>query len=215
MNDSKKLFWPSAMTHGLFLGIALVLCNIIFYAAGKYNSKGISGYVPDLILIGGIVWAQISFRKNQENGLMTYGTALGYGTVVVFFSSILFAIYTLILLRYVDHSLISQSKTVAEQALLDKGFTPDMVEKQMKIAEPFFTPEFMSGTSIFSLTLVGFVISLITSIFTKKSLPDNFENAMKEVETESFSEQKESDEILPRKDEKKEDSDHSHREPNL
>ncbi len=212
MNDSKKLFWPSAMMHGLFLGIVLVLYNIITYAIGKYSPEGVSS-PSDLILIVGIVWAQLSFRKKQEDKTMTYGTALGYGTVVVLFSSILFAIFLLIMFRYVDHSLIPRLKTVGEQTLLDSGYTPDMVEKQMSIASQYvYTPEFLSGSTIFSFALMGFLISLITSIFTKKSYPDDFKNAMKKVETESFVEQKETNEILPRNDENKEDSGQQHNE---
>ncbi|MDP4185862.1 MAG: DUF4199 domain-containing protein, partial [Bacteroidota bacterium] len=133
MSDSKNYFIHSAMMHGLFLGLALVLVSVILYLTGNYASKGL-GLITYVVLVGGLLWAQYDFRRYQPGGYCPYGKALGYGTVVVLFSSVLTAIYTLVLLAYLDKGLIDQLKTIQEETLLSKGYSPDMVQQQMDMA---------------------------------------------------------------------------------
>ncbi|MDP4185786.1 MAG: DUF4199 domain-containing protein, partial [Bacteroidota bacterium] len=88
------------------------------------------------------------------------------------------------LLAYLDKGLIDQLKTIQEETLLSKGYSPDMVQQQMDMASRFMTPGFIAVTSIITSTFMGFILSLITSIFTHKSNPDPFIGAMAEIEKE-------------------------------
>ena len=75
-----------SMMHGLYLGMGLVLNQLIFYVIGNpfSNAMGILVYA---ILLVGIGFAMWTFGKlNTEEGL-PYSRALGMGTLVSLFAT--------------------------------------------------------------------------------------------------------------------------------
>ncbi len=55
-----------------------------------------------------------------------------------------------------------------QEQMLEQGLTEEQVEQATEMQKVFMTPAIMSAISILSLTFMGFVFSLITSIFLKK-----------------------------------------------
>ena len=76
--EEKSTFWKSAMVYGLYLALALTLFSVITYVAGLILNPKI-GYVSIVLVIIGIVIAQINYRNKELNGTITYGQALGFG----------------------------------------------------------------------------------------------------------------------------------------
>ena len=57
---------------------------------------------------------------------------------------------------------------MTQQQMLDQGLTEDQVEQAMEMQKGFMKPWVMVLISIPALTFMGFIFSLITSIFLKR-----------------------------------------------
>jgi predicted membrane protein len=172
-----------AMMHGLYLGLALILNNLIFYISGNPFSD-VSGYLTYVIIIAGIGFAMWTFAKlNTEEGL-PYSRALGLGTLIAVFGGILFAFFTYILYKFIEPGLIEKMLATMEEKLLAQGYKDDFVEKMLGTQKNFMTPGIMSFSQVFFVTLMGFVFSLILAIFFKKEPENPFYGVEKEEEYE-------------------------------
>ncbi len=174
MEQNSTSIWKSSVTSGLYLGIALILVSVVFYVTGNMFVKW-SQYLGYAIMIAGVVMAQISYRKSL-GGTMTYGQALGMGVLTVLFASILTGIYTYLLYTVIDPSLPEQMRIFTEEQLIKQGRVPeDQMQAALDMQAKFQKPVFLLIMSIIGGTLIGLIISLITSIFTKKVPKDIIE----------------------------------------
>jgi hypothetical protein len=162
-----------AMLHGLYLGLALILNLLIFYIMGDPFADA-SGLLTYAIIIGGIGFAMWTFAKlNTDEGL-PYSRALGLGTLVSLFGSALFAFFTFILYKYIEPGLIDKMLATMEEKLLAQGWKDEAIENMLGAQKKFMSPAILSIAQIFSVTLMGFLFSLILAIFFKKEPANPF-----------------------------------------
>lgn len=181
--EQKSTFWRSAMIYGLYVGIALTLFSVILYVTGQMQNKTL-GYLSIPLYFALIIVAQIHYRNNILNGTMSYGQGVGFGAAVMLFSGIITALYTIIIYK-IDPALLEQVRNTQEQVLMARGMSDDQVETTMQMAEKFMTPGFIAFSSLFGSVIIGTIVSLITSIFTKKDgNPDDFDEAMEDIKSE-------------------------------
>ena len=86
MEEQSKSITPMAMSNGLYMGLALILNSVIFYVMGSPFSQ-ISGYISFAIMIGGIAWSMKTYKESSSEEGVTYGRALGLGTLPSLFQS--------------------------------------------------------------------------------------------------------------------------------
>ena len=159
--------WKHIMNWGAITGIALIAIGLVFYMIGVKNSK-ISQLLSYVILIGGIYIGLKKYRDDVENGMLSYSKSLITGTQIAFFASILLGFYMFIFFNYVDASMITEMLNQQEQAMIDKDMPTENIEDAMVIMRKMMTPTSMAAISVLSFTIIGFVISLVVSLFVKK-----------------------------------------------
>ncbi|HEX2934924.1 MAG TPA: DUF4199 domain-containing protein [Bacteroidales bacterium] len=174
MEQTNNTFTKSTMTSGAILGSGMIIFSFILYIAGLNEGTSLN-MLSYVILIGGIMYGIKQVRDKIQNGFISYGRAVGSGTLVALFASIILAFYMFILMKYVDNSMIAKSIELTQQKWSEGGMTDDQVESMTKMVEPFITPGFMAFGTVFSITFVGVIISLIVAAFMKKE-PNIFAN---------------------------------------
>ncbi len=162
-----------AMNFGLYMGIALVLNSVVFYVMGKPFSTGMA-YLSYLIIILCLCWALWTFREVSGDAGLPYSRALGFGTLLTFFASLIMAFYTFVLFKIVDPGLIDKLIIFIEEELTKAGRPENQVDTVMTMYKKVLTPLTYSIGQIFNLTILGFIFSLIISIFFKKQPSDPF-----------------------------------------
>jgi hypothetical protein len=167
MEEKKSGLWKNAMNWGLILGIALIIYSLLMFFLDLSLEKWVS-WVSYLVIIGGIIVATKSYRDNVLGGTISYGQALGFGTLIVMFASIIGAIYFYVFVTVIDTEFIGKMLLMAEDQLMKQGLPDEQIEMAVEMQKKFMTPMIMSLVSIPSTTFMGFIISLITSIFLKK-----------------------------------------------
>lgn len=171
MEEKPASLMKSSLMYGIYLGIVSILLSVILYVFGFTFEKWVQ-YTSYPILIGGIVLAQLAYRK-VLGGEMTYGQAIGVGTMTVIFSGVLSAVYTFLLYTVIDPSLLDQMKLFTEQQLVEQGKIPEeQLDAVVEMMTKFQKPWILTVSVIFMSALMGLIFSLITGIFTKKN-PSN------------------------------------------
>lgn len=174
MEQKTDSIWKSSMTSGIYMGIAMILVSVVFYVAGNPFSK-VSQWIGYAIMVGGIVLAQIAYKK-VLGGTMTYGQALGVGVLTMVFASVLTSIYTFLLYQVIDPSLQEQLRLFTEEQIVKQGRVPEeQIDMAVNMATKFQTPVMMMVMGLFGGAFIGLIISLITSIFTQKKPKEDFE----------------------------------------
>ncbi|MFZ5431766.1 MAG: DUF4199 domain-containing protein [Bacteroidota bacterium] len=161
--------WKTAMTYGLYYALISIVLTVIFYATGNLTGK-VSQYLGIVLLVVAIVLFQIYYRK-ALGGWMSYGQALGIAVASAFFASLITAVFTFVLYKFIDPGLIDQIRLATEEQLVQRGMPDEQIDAALAVSGKFQTPGIIAVMSVFSLTFMGLIIGAIAAIFTKKQSP--------------------------------------------
>lgn len=187
------------MTYGIYLaGISIVL-SLIIWAAGLIERLGLYGSaligVFQFVLLAYLlVYYTKRYRDTLFDGKITFGQAFTFGVLLVVFSSVISALYSYILNKYIDPEYMQRVMTMIQdktyQLLANSGLSQDQIDSQMASLESREIPSPME-TLISSLqggVIGGAIMSLISSAIVKKNVKDGgedaFDEAMEDVKTE-------------------------------
>ena len=173
MEEQSNSITPMAMSHGLYMGLALVLNSVVFYVMGSLFSN-IGGYIAYGIIIAGIAWTMRTYRDNNPEAGLSYGRALGLGTLQSLFASLILGFFTFVLFKLVDPSLLDKFFAFFEEQMLKNGTSENQIDTLMGFYRKMTTPLTYSLGQVFSVTLFGFIFSLILAIFLKKQTTNPF-----------------------------------------
>jgi uncharacterized membrane protein (DUF485 family) len=161
--------WKNALNWGIIIGIVLIIYSLIMYFLGLSLQKWVA-YINYILIIGGIIYSTIQYRDTVLDGSITYGKALGFGTLVIMFGSIITALYAYVFYKYIDPGMITKILEMAEEEMVNKGLPDEQIEMALEMQSKFMKPGLMALMSIPVSALMGFLFSLITSIFLKKDV---------------------------------------------
>lgn len=174
MENRSNIATKTAMSHGLYMGLALVLNSVVFYVMGKPFSE-MTVYISYAIVIASLVWSIRSFREELGEEGLSYSRALGFGTLLSLFASLIVAFYTFVLYKIIDPGLLDKFMAFLEENLLKTGKPEAQIETVMNMYKKVLTPLIFSIGQILNLTFLGFVFSLIISIFFRKQPSNPFQ----------------------------------------
>ncbi len=177
-------FWKPAMTYGLYLGIALVLIELLFsMITNGANTSG--GMLTNIAMAAGIYYSQLQYRRVDLGGYITYGRSLKFGVAVMASASIILSFYLLILMKFINPELIDQVRIANEELWMQSGMSDDQIELMSEMYTTVLTPGMMAFSGLLGYSFIGFIISLITSFFVKKENEEMaFDEAMEDIKTE-------------------------------
>jgi hypothetical protein len=180
MEKTKVSVWKGVLNPAIMLGFALIIFSLILYFFDQFFNRAL-GYVSILIIIIGVVLGIRSFRDESRGGIITYGQAVGAGTVIGLYAGIIGAIFTFLLYKFIDPDLLEKMYTFTEEQFLERGrYSEEMIDQIMEQQKKFMSPLVLSFSSIFNYVFFGVIISLLAAIFLKKE-GDKYQKDMAEV----------------------------------
>jgi ABC-type phosphate/phosphonate transport system permease subunit len=163
--------------YGIYLGVALIIVDLLFYVLELYISNW-KGYITYVVILGGVVISAISYRDKQLNGYINYGQSFKVGFFTSIIAAFAFLLYFAILMYFAGEEIQTALLRNTEEQMLEK--VPDMTDEQlemtMEITKWVTTPIWQTIFSFLGIIFFGVIFSLIASIFIKK------ENKSLEVE---------------------------------
>ena len=155
------------MNFGAMLGLTLIIYSLLLWMLDATTNKSLS-FVNYIIMIGGIVLATKAFRDNEQGGYITYGRALAVGTLTSAFAAIITSFFTYLLYTVIDPGLIDKTYALMEEAYYEAGMSDSQIEMALNMAKRFTNPFMIMVFGFIGSVFMGFIFSLITSIFLKK-----------------------------------------------
>ena len=169
--DKKKF----AMNYGAVLGLCLVALAVIMWSIGIDDKQSlIPGLLNNGLIIAFISYAIIQYRDINNNGLISYASSLKLGTTIAFFSSVIFSFYSVIYILYINTEVLNEVMKLTEQTMLEAQpeISDDDLDLALQMASKFMQPHWVMIMGMLSGTFMGFLYSLIISIFVKKEDPN-------------------------------------------
>ena len=163
------------MNYGAVLGLCLMLIALIFWVLGVDEQQSvIPAILNNMLIIGFLVYAINQYRDNFNNGFISYSESLKLGTSLAFFSSVIIAFYTVIQITYLNPDMLANIMNMTEQAMLEAD--PEISDQQLDLAlsmtSKFMQPHWIMIMGVLGGTFMGFLFSLVISIFVKKENPN-------------------------------------------
>ena len=163
---------PSTKQIVIKWGLILALISIAL-ALTTYITQTVGGglnWVGGVVTIIVIVLAHREY-KSQGDGYMTFGKGLGIGTLVSVVSSVVSTIFSYIYLKFVDLAYMDIVREEQIREMEKTGMSDAEIDQALEFTSFFSTPEFILIIGIFGGVLIGFILSLIISAFTKNNDP--------------------------------------------
>jgi len=156
--------WKNSLIHGAILGLVLIVFAIMMYVSNTFFNQNVQT-IYYVIIVTSIVIGTIK-QKKLEDGIISYGKALGVGTVVSAVGAVIFSMFILVLFKYIDSSLIERSIYETEKMYIELGKSEKEIEVYMMMPKTF---PILSNVFryIVDFSFTGFLLSLVTSIFLK------------------------------------------------
>jgi hypothetical protein len=165
--ENRVSVWKANLNNGIILGLAGIVFTLVLWFTDQTNNNKI-GYIWFLVLAVALYFMIKAYRDNYLRGFITYGQSLGAGVVIMLYYAIISAIFGYILYKFLDPGLIDKMIIAAEEAMIERGVPESAMEQGLNVQKKMMTPAFMSAMSIFSTMLVGTILSLLISIFTRR-----------------------------------------------
>lgn len=178
--DEKSVsIWSTALTYGVFGGIAIVIYKYLSYAT-LFSTASLGGAIAafflNLIIFGGLIYLAIKKHRDEElGGYITMGRCLALGIVTVVIASILGGVFDYIYTAFIDTEVTS--KMVANMGWMYEmmGLDEDQIEETIEVTqEAQMSPNLLMavGGSALGGALTGLIMSAIVGALTRKDRPE-------------------------------------------
>lgn len=148
---------------GLYSTAILIGANIITWiivgTKMDYSTSELVGYLTMFISMSFVFFGVKTFRDEQNGGVISYGKALGVGTLIALVPSIAFGIYCIIFFATQGDKWMTyaQENMPAEQW------------EQFQAAPDFFMNPFFQGFVMFiTVFLIGFAYAVVSALLVKR-----------------------------------------------
>ncbi len=167
--EEKVTISQTGMKYGLIAGLVMVIYNLALYMTGLFTNDKLSWVI--YVIIAVMVFLAHKAFKEGGDGFMSIGQGLGIGMLLILIGGTISSVFSYAYIKFVDGTIIEQIIEVTRAKMEEKGLDDDQIEQAMSMTENFLTPEMMVVFGILGLLFIGFIITLIVSLFTKKNNP--------------------------------------------
>ena len=120
------------------------------------------------VMLGVLIWGQLAYRKSSELGI-SYGETFGLGILILLVLAVLSSVYTALHWGLIDPEMGARVLAQGEEALRQQGISGAQLDSAMDVQKMMMGPIITPIIGLFTSMLMGTVMALITSIFTRKA----------------------------------------------
>ena len=159
----------NALIYGAILGGISVLYSITLWLLGLTLNKPL-GYVGIVFTLGVMYFGTKDYRDKHLGGYMEYGKAFSSNFLIGLYACIISTVYTFLLFKFIDPTLIDTIKETAINAAMQKNsnVSEEQIEQGMSKMSFLMSPTFFAITALFGGAIMAALAGLIVAIFQKK-----------------------------------------------
>jgi hypothetical protein len=166
--ENKRSQIKLAMNFGAIYGLSSVAVFLVFYFIGTDIQSKLPQWISYLLLVLLIVTGIKSYRDEDLGGYISYGKSLGTGTLIALFGGVITGFFTLIFFNYIAPDMVQRILDETQKNMMEQGMSDEQVEMAISYSRKFMTPIWLFVFSVLGSAFMGFIFSLIISIFMKK-----------------------------------------------
>lgn len=150
---------------GVIISLILIVIALGLQFAGLSQNKAL-GSISFIVLIGGIIWACISYAK-QMDGNVSFGNTFAHGFKTTAVITILMVAFTVIIMTFLPE-IKEQALDQAMKDMEGKNMSDDQIETGMNLTKKYLMV-FLIGGMLFIYLVIGLISSLIGAAVAKKN----------------------------------------------
>lgn len=154
----------------LLVGIQLLAIPFIGLGPDTYAIGEVIGYSSILVAMLLILIAQYTYKKNENEGVMSFGEGFKLGTMIATIGGLAFGFYNLIYVLFIEPDFLMQYFSYIENVALDAADFEARYQAYVDSQGFWATIGGQSLLMFLTVFLIGFVISIIGAlIFQSKA----------------------------------------------
>lgn len=164
---------PTVKSISMKWGVISGLAGIIFFVLLDFlgQTDGPLRWAGLLITAAIMALAHKAF-KEEGDGFMSFGQGLGIGTLMSLIGSILSSIFTYIYISFINTNYLEAMRDKAILDMQEQGNSAEQIDQAMSFMEWMFSPVSIAIMSVVGGVIMGFIVALLVTIFTKKQNPE-------------------------------------------
>ncbi|MEO5644107.1 MAG: DUF4199 domain-containing protein [Bacteroidia bacterium] len=168
----------SLSKHSFIYAVAAVFAVIVYSLLIYLGGIRIDAlqYFSYAIFTGIAIYAIKSWRDKENNGIISFGGVMKYGSLMALFYSLLIAVWTFFFMKYIAPELVGEMLLKQQAAMEAKGLQPKQIEMGIKMSKMIMQPPVMAVLALIGNMFFITIINLIISAVMKKDPPVTFEN---------------------------------------
>ncbi len=169
MEKKNTSVFYNALIWGVIIGLASIIYSVILYVFNQALNRGL-GYAGLIITLGLLIYGTINYRDSVRGGNLPFGTAFGFGILVIMISAIISQIYSYLLFTVIDPGLQEKMTEMIAEQMLDRGLPEEQLDDVLARMEKFRSPLVMAISALVSSAIIGAIIALIVAAIFKREV---------------------------------------------
>lgn len=158
-----------ATKYGLIQGVLGFLQFLIVTLAGL-RQNWVTTVISIIVFVVVMVLAHRAFKSSHE-GVMRYGQGVGLGMLLSVVASVLACILVYVYIAFINPGYPAAALQAQQAVFEQQGVTGAELETAMAMTRAMLTPVGIVVYSLLSGVIVGLIIALVVSIFTRDDDP--------------------------------------------
>jgi hypothetical protein len=165
---NEKSPFKNSLNFGLMTGIGLIIFAFVSWATGLQLTNKSMGWLSYIVLGAGIGLGIRNYRDKVLGGEISLVSAFQFGFFISVTASALAALFSFLLMEFIDPSMIDKIKQLAEIELNKQNLPADQLKRAIEMQNKFVSATFMSVANLIGYIITGAIISLIVAALIKK-----------------------------------------------
>jgi hypothetical protein len=162
-------------TYALILTICQAVFSLLMYFTGFQTEKLATGqylqWLAFIIMIVVLYLGIKAVRDEKPGQYITYGQAVGAGTLISLIAGVLSGIYAFIHFKFINTSFADYQLQLIREKWEQAGMSEAQMEQAESFTRIFLGPGMQLITTPIAVTLTGLLISLVLAVFLKRNPP--------------------------------------------
>ena len=164
----------TVIKYGIRSAITITVLFLVALTLGKnldYGLQEVIGYTSMVVSLVFVFFGIKHFRDHENNGVVSFGKALLIGILITLFAALAFGIIDLIYIKYINPDFTAEYYARAVEELKSSLSGAELETKLAEMEsqkELFMNPYISFLLMSFTVFLIGFIISLISSLLLQR-----------------------------------------------
>jgi putative effector of murein hydrolase len=152
--------------------LIVIIYGLLLHFTGNSYNKSLTN-LSNIIVIATIALGIYFFKKNDNNGVMTFKEGFWAGMRATLIFSLIGSIWMIIFIKFISPDFINTMKQMQMDEMIKKGMTDEQIEVAMPMINKFMTLPFMFIIGFITYTFIGTITATISSGIMKNRSSDS------------------------------------------